>query len=607
MFSKLFIYRNKKIKPYVDYLLQGISFITYIMAVMMLITVIFEYGFILKSEHEVAISRIYHRVWQVFLVNTIAYIVLDFKNEIKRYKKITWVVNTMLLLTLLPVIFNNPSELPYIYNVIHIFDNYTYTTLLLVVMSLLKLSNGLVRLLGKRSDPSLICAVSFLAFVLIGAGLLMMPRSTVNGISFTDSLFTSTSAVCVTGLTTVDISTTFTQMGKVIIIALIQVGGLGIMTLTSFFAVFFMGNTSVNNQELMCDIVSSKSLNSLFSTLMYILGFTLIIELIGAAIILYGVHGAMGMTLQQEIKFAIFHSISAFCNAGFSTLPNNLGDIQFIAGHNIMFLAISFLVIFGGIGFPILVNLYQTVKYNIKISIARIFSRGVRIRKRVHLYNLNTQIVLITSAILIVVGTASIAALEWNNAFEHLSLTDKLVQSFFTAVSPRTAGFTSFSLSSYQIQSVLIIMALMVIGGGAQSTAGGIKVNVFAVVLLNLRSIVCGRDSVTTFNRELSRNSILRSNSTVIIYLIFIFMAIYILTLLEPQASLLAITFECISALSTVGASLDLTPTLGDDSKIVIISLMFLGRVGVLTVMASLIRQRKGVKYRYASDDIIIN
>ena len=239
---------------------------------------------------------------------------------------------------------------------------------LLLLFSFLNLSNGLVRLLGRRTNPSLILAVSFFVIILIGTGLLLLPRCTVEGVvlSWVDALFTSTSAVCVTGLVPVDVSATFTPMGLTVIILLIQVGGLGVMTLTSFFAMFFMGNTSLYNQLVVRDMVSSNSLGSLLSTLLYILGFTMVIEGAGMVSIWLGIHGTLGMSLEEELAFSAFHSISAFCNAGFSTLPGNLGNPMVMTGHNSLYISVSLLIILGGIGFPILVNFKDIVLYHLR-------------------------------------------------------------------------------------------------------------------------------------------------------------------------------------------------------------------------------------------------
>lgn len=511
-------------------------------------------------------------------------------------------------MTLLPVVFKQPDAADEgVFWIWTFFHSHYYRIGILLLYSLLQLSSSLVRLLGRRTNPSLILASSFLVIIFIGAGLLMLPRATCHGISWIDALFTATSATCVTGLVSVDVPSTFTLEGQIIIILLIQIGGLGVMTLTSFFAMFFMGNTSLYNQLVVGDMISSNSLNSLLSTLLYILGFTLAIEGIGMVVIWFSIHDTLGMTLQEELYFAAFHSVSAFCNAGFSTLPGNLGNPAVMQQHNLLFMTVSFLIILGGIGFPILVNLKETLFYYLRYLKWFCVGRSSRFPKQVHLYNLNTRIVLIMTAILLVFGTLAIALYEWNHAFAGMSVTDKWVHAFFNATCPRTAGFTSVGLTTLSTQTLLLMIALMIIGGGTQSTAGGVKINVFAVILLNLWAVIRGANRVTIFHRELSDDSIRRSNAVLMLYLILLFAAIFVMSLLEPEASIMALTFECVSALSTVGSSLDLTPVLSTAGKSVIILLMFIGRVGAFTLLLGLVKQVKKRNYKYPSDNIIIN
>ncbi len=604
---KLFIYRKKLVQPYIEQLLKWVDGITYVMSALLILTLVYEHGFLISFEEMEIINQLYHFVWIAFLVDTSLHILLNYSDTRRKFRGLTWVVSLMLYLTLIPVVFHEPEVEGGIHDFWAFFHSRLYHVVLLTVLSLLQLSSGIVRLLGKRTNPSLIFASSFLIFILIGSALLMLPRATYHGISFIDALFTATSATCVTGLVSVDVSSTFTPEGLFIIIMLIQIGGLGVMTLTSFFAMFFMGNTSLYNQLVVRDMVSSQSLSSLLSTLLYILGFTLVIEAIGMGMIFMNIHGTMGMDIEEELAFSAFHSISAFCNAGFSTLPGNLGNEMVLHNHNLFYITISFLIILGGIGFPILVNLYETVSYEMKRLYHRYMNKNKRMIRRVHLYNLNTRIVLIMTAILLVAGTVAIVIFEWNNAFAGMTSVEKWVQGFFNATCPRTAGFSSVGMTTFSVQTLLLMVVLMMIGGGTQSTAGGVKVNVFAVVMLNLRAILIGADRVTIFNRELSHDSIRRSNATLILYLLIVFAGIFSLSILEPQASVMALVFECTSALSTVGSSLDLTPTLGSDSKLIVILLMFVGRVGVLTLMSSLIKQKKITKYRYPSDNIIIN
>ncbi|MEG2514583.1 MAG: potassium transporter TrkG, partial [Bacteroidaceae bacterium] len=325
LYHKAFLYQNKWIQPYVRLSLGLANTVTYLAAFALIAGVIYEHGFPITQTILKQLNLLYDIVWIIFLTTTTTHILLDYKEVKRKYRSLMWVLNMLLFLTLIPKLFFEPE--PGAVRYVWLFLNgKMYHVTLLLILSLLQISNGIVRLLGRRTNPSLILAFSFLVIISIGTGLLLLPLSTFNDISWVDAVFTATSAVCVTGLTSVDVSSTFTPMGLTIIILLIQIGGLGVMTFTSFFAMFFMGNTSLYNKLAVRDMVSSDSLSSLLSTLLYILGFTLVIEGIGMLVLLFSIHGTMGMTFNEELAFSAFHSISAFCNAGFSTLPGNMGN-----------------------------------------------------------------------------------------------------------------------------------------------------------------------------------------------------------------------------------------------------------------------------------------
>ena len=607
LYHKYFLYQNKLLQPYIRSFLAATAVITYVASIAFLCALIYQYGFELTPETAGKLNTLYKAVWIVFLADMSLHWLLKYADTRKKYRKLAWVLSILLYLTLVPVIFHRPEDNGSILMFWEILHSKLYHVVVLSVLSLLQLSNGLVRLLGKRTNPSLILAVSFFIIILVGTGLLMLPRCTISGISWVDSLFISTSAVCVTGLTSVDLTTTFTTEGFVVILLLIQIGGLGVMTLTSFFALFFMGNTSLYNQLVVRDMVNSKSLGSLLSTLLYTLGFTLVIETMGMITIWLSIHGTMDMNLEEELAFAVFHSISAFCNAGFSTLPGNLGNPLMMNNHNLFYALISILVILGGIGFPILVNLKEIIFYRLKRMTQFLLRKNKVSAKSVQLYNLNTRIVVTMTFLLLTVGTLILLAFEWNHAFAGMSIAEKCTHAFFNAACPRTAGFSSVDFSLFGIQSILIYILLMWIGGGAQSTAGGIKVNAFAVVILNLAAVIRGSQRVEVHGRELAHDSIRRSNATVVMSLIILFVSIFLLSWLEPTLPLLSLTFEAVSALSTVGSSLNLTPLLQESSKLVIVVLMFVGRVGLITMMLGIVKQKKNTKYKYPSDNIIIN
>lgn len=605
--DELFLFRKKLVFPKVYQVMRWLSSLVYACAFLLLLVVVYEYGFRVSDAEAGIIHVFFHIVWVVFLAYTTLKLVIG--DAEGRLRTTVWTVMqyVLLYLTLVPVVFRLPEPETGVQWVWLLFHNEHYRVGVLLLLALSQLSGGLVSLLGRRTNPSIILASSFLAFILIGSGLLMLPESTTRGIHWLDALFTATSATCITGLSTVDISEVFTQKGQLVLLVLIQIGGLGVMTLTSFFAMFFMGKTSLYNQLLVGDMISSDSLNSLLSTLLYILGFTLAIEGVGAALLWWNIHGTLGMTVDEEVYFSIFHSISAFCNAGFSTLPGGLGHPDLMRQHNFFYVTITCLIVLGGIGFPILVNLHHTLSYYLRWFGWWLFRRKGHFARQVHLYNLNTKIVLIVTGVLLVGGMLAILMLEWSHAFAGMPVADKFVQAFFNSACPRTAGFNSVAFSEMTTQTLLLLVVLMMIGGGTQSTAGGVKINVVSVILINLWAVIRGAGRATIFRREISHDSISRCDAALILFLLLLTCSVFLLSVLEPEAPLYRVFFECLSALSTVGATLDFTPTLSPGGKCLVIVLMFVGRVGAFTLASGLIKQVKQQNYRYPSDNIIIN
>ena len=281
----------------------------------------------------------------------------------------------------------------------------------------------------------------------------MLPRATYHGISFMDALFTATSATCVTGLVTVDVPSTFTLEGQILIILLIQIGGLGVMTLTSFFAMFFMGNTSLYNQLMVGDMDQFQLLEFAIVYLIIYIGLYAGDRRSRNGGYLAQCARHVGNDLAGRTFFvSAFHSVSAFCNAGFSTLPGGMGNPAVMQGHNLLYITLGLLIALGGIGFPILVNLYETVAYYLQAGKFWLLRRSGRFRKKVHLYNLNTKIVLVATVFLLIGGTLAIAALEWNHSFAGMPVADKWVHAFFNSSCPRTAGFASVGLTSLSTQ-----------------------------------------------------------------------------------------------------------------------------------------------------------
>lgn len=561
--------------------------VIFLVSLILLCALVIEYGFQLDEVEKAAINAIFtFSIWFYFVLYLLI-VIFRRKQIVKR--SIIMTVSMALLL---------------IYAIIS-----NHLTPALLVFSIVELSRGIVNFIGKKTNPALLLSTAFLVITAIGTIILLVPRSTLPDVrlSVADALFVSTSALCVTGLSPVDISSTFTVAGQTVILFLIQIGALGVMTITSAFALFFMGETSIINQFALRDVVGSDTFSSLISTLLYILGFTFAIETAGFFSIWLSIHNTLGMSVGEELFFSAFHSISAFCNAGFSTLGGNLGNPALMHGHNIFYLTISILVIFGGIGFPTMVNLANIIMNVMRRIFKSALLKSSTSVKFSHLENLNTRIVLDATLFLIIGGTIIIALLEWNGAFAEMTTSGKLVHSFFNSVSPRTAGFNSVDLTLFSPLSIIFYTLLMWIGGASQSTAGGVKVNTIMVAVANFRSILKGRESIVLYNREIDAYSVKRASAIIFGSLATIFIFWIALIVAEPQLRPYKLFFEVVSAISTVGSTLDVTPMLGTVGKLLISLLMFIGRVGLMTVLMSLMHNGRKLSYKYPVEKVIIN
>jgi potassium uptake TrkH family protein len=484
------------------------------------------------------------------------------------------------------------------------FYNYRFVIAVLLYVSIMEISGALVKILSKSVHPNLIFVVSFLSIITIGTALLMFPNSTYNGIAFTDALFTATSATCVTGLVSVPFSETFTMSGQLIVLFLIQTGGLGVITITTFFAVFFTQGFTVNSEYVIKDIISGNRSSKLRSLVTRIITVTFIMELSGAVLIYIYTSPHLQMEEWEKIYFSVFHSISAFCNAGFSTMPQNLADPTLV---NIgpLYLIISVLIIFGGIGFPIFSNILRITGN--RLLQAYTYIRYGKFTRFVREWDMNSIIVLRTTAIMIVTGMTYLLLFEWNGILSQFSGEDKIIQAFFNSVTPRTAGFNSIDTSALKAATLYMVLIFMWIGGAPQSTAGGIKVTTFALMIRNAAQLVRGSDRVEFHGREISALSVTRAFATVVFSLLTIIAAQIILVKTNPDIEPLKLFFEAVSAIGTVGLSMGVTEELLPAGKIVITVLMFAGRVGVVTLLSAFIRSQTQNRYRYPGADILIN
>lgn len=575
------------------------------MSIATLVSIVALIGFEHTPATATYIRRILHGAQITFIVNILFNLIFGYKDMRRRTLRFGWIIQGLVLLTLVPLVYPHPDN-PWIPWLDKLMYSHRLLAGILAVYSVVSISYAITGIMGRRTNPSVILGASFLFFIIIGSFLLMMPKCVNAPIGYVDSLFVSTSAVSITGLSTVDVSTTFTPLGLLILALLIQIGGLGVLTFTSFFALFFSGATSVYSQLLVKEMVYTRTMNNLLTTLLYILGFTLAIEAVGAVLIFLSVHGTLGMSIDDELIFSAFHSLTAFCNAGFSNLEGGLSNPALLHSNQSIYIIVSALVLAGGIGFPILVNLRQVVARNLR-RLWRFITRRRRLNEPAHLYNVNTKIVLWTTLSIFLISSVLFYVFESNNSLQGMSTYEKVVQSVFNSFVPRSSGFQSVAPTGFMNITLIMMVVLMWIGGASQSTAGGIKVNTFATALFNVRSIVTGRHEVTVFHRRLSIGSLRRANAVILLSIISLVIYVMTMVLLEPALPLKSLVFETVSALFTVGSSLGITDQLGDAGKIVLCTAMFLGRVGILSLLVGFATHAKYNPTSYPTGNVIIN
>lgn len=562
-------------------------------------------GYNLSFSDRSALNTVLRVAQGIFASGILFNLFFRFRSTVRQNRIIKWIVDIAVIVTLLPLLHPTPHDplLPWLDAVLHS-RKFIYSVL--GAYSLVNICYTLSRIPSSRTNPSLLMAGSFLVFIVIGSFVLMLPRCTYHGISYADSLFVASSAVSITGLSSVDIPSTFTPLGILVISVLVQLGSLGLITFTSFFAIFFTGNTSIYNQLLLRDILFSKSMNSLIPTLLYVLGFTLVVELIGAAAVFITVPDGLGLDLKDKIVFSAFHSMSSFCNAGFSCLPGGMANAALMHSNQTIYIVTSLLIFAGAVGFPILVNFREILFFYARKAWSKICGRKFT-RMRVHIFDLNTKLVLCTTLTILIVASCAFFALEYNNTLAGMSLYEKCVQSVFNSLIPRSAGFASVNPASFLDVTIILVLVQMVIGGSSQSMAGGIKVNTLAAILLNLKSVVLGHSGTSAFNRTINIASIRRANAVVSIAAISLLAYLVAMMLLEHRFSTKEIVFETVSALFTVGSSLGITPYLGDASKVLLSTAMFFGRVGLLSILAGILARTRDISPHLPTDNIIIN
>lgn len=449
-------------------------------------------------------------------------------------------------------------------------------------------------------NPPRIIVMSFALAIVAGTLLLKLPVASYNGkaISFVDALFTATSATCVTGLTVLDTGDHFSRFGQIVILVLIQAGGLGIMTLSTAFLVLLGKRLSFREQMVVKNTVSSGRIGSLRSLVAYIVFITFTFEFVGTIILYVHFQKTYGMRPYTAFYHAMFHSISAFCNAGFSLYSNSLVPFR---KDWITLVTMGTLIVIGGLGFIVVYNLFS-------------YRFWIKDRTKRGRFSLQTKTVLITSLILILVMGGSFIALEWNRTLLRLPIHYKVLNSFFHAITPRTAGFNTLSVPSMCNAALFIAIFMMFVGASPGSTGGGIKTCTLAVLLATSRAIVGGKEEVRLMGRTVGRKVVQEAICVALFAIVVIVLVCTLLLITERNLSvytsekghLMKLLFETVSAFGTVGLSTGISSSLTTVGRLLIAATMFIGRLGPLTLALIIARRERVSLVHYPEEEVMI-
>jgi potassium uptake TrkH family protein len=445
------------------------------------------------------------------------------------------------------------------------------------------------------SPPTMLIS-SFFVLISLGCGVLLLPEMTVTGESmpFLDALFTSISASCVTGLIVVDTANFFSYKGQFVIMMLIQLGGLNIISFATIFALFVRNGIGIKHQSIIQESLNVDSLSDSRDLFRQIFVFSILIELIGATLIFFSWDSDIGfVSTSEKVFFSVFHSISAFNNAGFSTFSNGLYE-NLIATNYTVHIVIAGLVVLGGLGFAVLRDLFSLKKYK------------ERKDKPWTTYKIDTKISLYAAGILILAGFTIFMLFESGNTLSGKSLGERIITSIFQSITTRTAGFNTVDIGSVTTPALIFIIFLMFIGASPGSTGGGIKTNTFALVSLGAWSTTRGKERLELFKHTIPYELLNKAFLIFLFTLAFISLGIFGLAIAEPDLDLIALSFEEVSAFCTVGLSTGITADLSTPARIIIMVSMFIGRVGTLSLAFALGRKKRTNDYKYPKATIMI-
>lgn len=585
------IKQKQNISDFLDLLLA-------LSGILILISFVLEHGFYLSDNYIKILEITDIFIFSYFILQH--FIKISFAEKKREFIKYHWFDSTIIFLILVELlVFVEVTGIKEIEKaissgrIITLIKSWILIAQILILSKFVVKTNRLNRWVSTLNlYPAQVLILSFLIIITIGTGLLMLPKASIQhqSLPFINALFTATSATCVTGLVLVDTGQYFSLFGQIIILLLIQIGGLGLMTFSSFFVFLFRRNISLQEKTMVKELMNYEMVGTVVQVLKFSIIITFTLEFIGAVFLYFSWFHTFE-SFSEAAYSSVFHSISAFCNAGFSLNPDSL--TSFSTNYGVI-LTIGFLVILGGLGFPVLVNvlhipLLQKVKEKTKIKA----------------YNLHTKLTVTVTVILLITGFIFILFAEWNHALKYFTAPQKILNSFFQSVTSRTAGFSTLPMISFNPATFTLIILLMYMGASPGSTGGGIKTTTVGILFASVFSVLRGRKTIDVFHREIPSNLFNRTIVVIAVSSIFIIIAFLILQLTNDLPFKESI-FEIFSAFGTVGLSTGVITQLNNWGKFIFIICMFFGRIGVFTIALAIMRPHDKTSYSYPRANVMI-
>ncbi|MEJ8801460.1 TrkH family potassium uptake protein [Pontibacter sp. H249] len=574
---------------------------TYVLSVLAVVLLIIAHGVV---ESPLRLQMLFYAIDVIFAVFVIIYFLrILYTFERVKFLKRTWFEGILMGVILVNQVGTYLLGFPVVYNIfegigipLSVEFYRVLVSLYMLVLLIIELLETKVHLKTLQLKPSITFILSFLLLISIGTALFMLPKMTnaPEGMRFIDALFMATSASCITGLVVVDPGTYFTFSGQVVLLILVQLGGLGVMTFATFFASLMRQGISIKHHIALHEVMDSESLFSTKGLLRKLIILTLSIELI-AVFLVFMSWGAEAKfeSLSHKIFYSVFHAITGFTNAGFSLYPEGLYTEPIRYSYALHLIMVA-LILLGGIGFPTLLDVFSP--------------RSMRRRLNAPWKNwkLLSRVTIYTSAALVAFGTIIFFLLEYYNSLSHLSFAEALVASIFQSVTTRSSGFNTVDMSSLASPTLLLLMFLMFIGASPGSMGGGIKTTTFTVIIISVIATIRNKRNIEIANRTIpaavSYKAFAVFTFAALINLIFIFL----LSITDSQFDFIRLAFEQVSAFGTVGLSTGITAGLSDMGKLLILSSMYIGRVGTLTVAVALSSRAYTTAYKYPATHLAI-